>query len=171
MTTSSRLVFEDKSTKRRSGISLVERQIVNAVLFDGEKRRIGVLRWEEEKGGYRTFVMGGVEPGETAEQAALREIIEETGFEDVEVVTVLGEYLAFYYAAHKYENRKAPTTVVLCRLRNRKRREIKPNQPHDFLWLNPDEVSDFLRGTAQQRAWVWASDWLGLFRDERRKNR
>jgi 8-oxo-dGTP pyrophosphatase MutT (NUDIX family) len=38
------------------------------------------------------FPRGGVEQGETYEQAAKREILEETGLEDIEIVKEIGQY-------------------------------------------------------------------------------
>ena len=72
----------DKTTEEKPGIS------AGIVVQDGRvlmvRRRVkeGELSWQ--------FPAGGIEPGETAEQAAVRETAEETGL-TVEAIKLLGE--------------------------------------------------------------------------------
>ncbi len=60
-----------------------------AVLVD-ERRQILLALWNERERPAWTLPGGGIEPDETPEQAAIREVREETGY-DVELIRLLGE--------------------------------------------------------------------------------
>ena len=55
------------------------------VFTDTEPRQYLLLRYNDQKGGYWQPVTGSVEAGETLEQAALRELWEETGLSGIEL--------------------------------------------------------------------------------------
>lgn len=48
---------------------------------------------------------GHIEPGETPEQTALREVAEETGYDDVEIIRSLGEQLVAFPVKNKIVRR------------------------------------------------------------------
>ena len=68
-----------------------------AVLIDGD--RVLLLRHTYMPGWH--FPGGGVEPGETAEQAARREAEEETGYRVEGPMTMLGLYLQIHAATNR----------------------------------------------------------------------
>jgi leucyl-tRNA synthetase len=84
----------------RSDKETVVRTNVNVVLRDPVHKKIYVLDWE--KFGWKSFVIGGVDEGETLENAALREAREETGYQNIRLVQKLGgEIHNHFYAHHK----------------------------------------------------------------------
>lgn len=67
-------------------------QAAGGIVFDGDK--VLLLRKTEE--GVVVLPKGHIDPGETPEQAAVRETIEETGFTDLEVLADLGTLQSQY---------------------------------------------------------------------------
>ncbi|MGP4114692.1 NUDIX hydrolase [Streptomyces sp. 4N509B] len=72
----------DATTEEKPGISAAIIVHEGRVLMVRRRVREGELSWQ--------FPAGAIEPGESAEQAAVREALEETGL-TVEVVKLLGE--------------------------------------------------------------------------------
>jgi len=75
-----------------------------AVLVD-DRQRILLALWNEGPTPAWTVPGGGVEEGETPEEAAVREVREETGY-DVELVRLLGEdrFTVCWQELHRWLN-------------------------------------------------------------------
>ncbi|MEX1020848.1 MAG: NUDIX domain-containing protein [Litorilinea sp.] len=93
---------------------------------------------------------GHIDPGETAESAALREVAEETGYEDLEIVADLGvRTVEFDYGADHYRRQEH---YFVMRLRSHRQR---PRPPHDaaqfrVLWVPLAEAPGQLTFAAEQ---------------------
>ena len=81
------------------------------MIYDSERQRVLLAR--RKRDGLWVIPGGGVEKEESAEEAAVREVKEETGF-DVRVINELGIYLRPQWRAHGREGDK--TTVYLCEI-------------------------------------------------------
>lgn len=95
----------------------------------------------------KSFVMGGVEAGETPEQAALREVQEETGYDDIEIDSVSDFTVTnHFFAAYKNLNRYAYLKFVYGHLRTDRRCEVpqKEKTKQSTLWVPHAELLDFL---------------------------
>jgi hypothetical protein len=139
---------------------VIERITINAILWNPYADTFLCLDWI--KFGWKTFVIGGVEEGENLQEAAEREIAEETGYRDIELVANLGALRSGYYAAHKKENRVAHTTGFLFRLKSARQSAVKNtvNLPHIFQWVPRSEVSSFLTPSSQKYLWDQAKTHL-----------
>jgi 8-oxo-dGTP pyrophosphatase MutT (NUDIX family) len=115
-----------------------------AVLLDGD--RVLLLRHTYMPGWH--FPGGGVEPGETAEEAARREAEEETGFRVEGPMTLLGLYLQ----KHEATNRDHVAVYV-----GRQFREVKRFSPNGEIaeigWFPLDALPEGMNaGTARRIA-------------------
>ncbi len=151
--------FEDEDSKRHPGFPVVERATVNVILWDPKTNNVVCLHWE--KFGWKTFIIGGIETGESHEETAIREIAEETGYIDVEFVAELGQHQSAYFAAHKGENRIANTTGLLFKLVSTRQKKIdSASLPHIFKWVPRQEVASFLTLSSQKYLWGKAQPYL-----------
>ena len=139
------------------GKRTVARKMVHVVVTDPKTGNTLFLKWKKHD--WTTFVVGGVEDGEDIVEAARREVEEETGYSDLELVKKTPFYVeAHYYAAHKEENRKAYTTAVHFELKSNKRKRVAEEEikRHDVVWLSLDKVSHMMT-CAELDVWL---GWL-----------
>lgn len=125
----------DPKNPPRLGKPIRERLTVQAIIHDPKTDQYLCLKWKEQP--WTTFIVGGVEPGEDMIQAATREIIEETGYQQVSFVKQLGGPVqAEYFAAHKNENRVALATALLFELKGQRRVEVATEEQvkHEVVW-------------------------------------
>jgi ADP-ribose pyrophosphatase YjhB (NUDIX family) len=103
---------------------------------------------EDAKGrSCKSFVMGGIEDGETIEEAAKRETFEETGYSDLEIEYVSNFFaINHFYAGYKGVNRYAYINFVFGTLNNMNKKEIinEEKRKHDVLWIDKDKLNDFI---------------------------
>ncbi|MES2224606.1 MAG: class I tRNA ligase family protein [Patescibacteria group bacterium] len=118
------------------------------------------LKWK--KTDWRGFVIGGIETGESAADAAAREIVEETGYTSAEMVKeVSGTVHAQFYHAVKEENRWAHFHPVVFQLKNGDQVETAESEKeiHDIVWVSKNEMETYLSWVGDmQLIWKRAFD-------------
>ncbi len=95
----------------------------------------------------KSFVMGGVEKGETTKQAALREIYEETGYKNIKITSESHfKVINHFYAEYKGVNRYAYLNIIFGELINDEKDEISDaeKKKHNVVWIKKDNLSDFI---------------------------
>ena len=138
----------------RADLPFVERDAVMCI----------VKHWSEDKYlclstkavDWKGFVFGGIEKGEDIAVAAIREVVEETGYKNSEVIKILKEktHAQFYHLVKK-ENRFGHFTTVLMKLKNGEQAEINATEKalHDMHWRTPKEIPAFINREGLHVAW------------------
>jgi len=114
-----------------------------------------VKHWKEDKYlclnwgnlNWKSFVVGGVEKGESYEDAVIREAKEETGYQDIKSVKPINfEIHSCFFAKHKDVNRYGKSRAFLIELSSDKYKEPKKEdiKYHKAEWIEKDKVLDYL---------------------------
>ena len=107
-----------------------------AVVKHPTEDKIIQLQWKKVP--WKTLVIGGVEEGESYEEAVVREVREETGFKNFKKIEKLGWQMeSHFYASHKDVNRQAFPQVFYIELENLLKDELVNEEAliHDVVWV------------------------------------
>lgn len=122
----------------------VPRVAVGAYIYDPETDKY-LFIYSKEFSRYGT-VFGGLDDGETYETAAVREALEETGYQTKFVKFVTDELESHFYHPGKDENRSLISRTVLLELTSNEQTEIAPEEleKHKLEWLTLAEAKQKL---------------------------
>lgn len=139
-------LFETREGKDavRSDKKTIRRKTAFVLLKHWSEDKYLCLDWENY--GWHSGIIGGVEDGEKPEEAALREIIEETGYQNPIFVENLGEIHSSFFATHKDVNRYAEGTNLLFRLRDGawSQPSDEETKNHNAVWVDGGKMDSFL---------------------------
>ncbi|MES2668777.1 MAG: NUDIX hydrolase [Patescibacteria group bacterium] len=135
----------------REGLPFVERDAVIALVRNPENGTYLGLRWKQEVD-WETFVTGGVEEGQTPEEAARAEVREETGYKNLRLVAELPRYHSKFYHAPKGVNRFAHFQPFLFELIDDERDSVPEEElsKHEPVWLDAEQLEAFRLTDAQR---------------------
>jgi leucyl-tRNA synthetase len=142
----------------RKNKKTVERDAVFGIVKHWKEDKYFCLDWK--KFGWRSAVIGGIDEGESAEEAVVREVKEETGYQDVKSVRRISmEVHSNFFAKHKDENRYGRFKTFLVELGSDKwiEPEAEHIKNHVGVWVDGKNVKDFF--TLENHTYLW-DDYL-----------
>lgn len=154
-------LFIDVGTvsKVREEFPFVERNAIIAIVAHWSDDTYLGLRWKQVD--WETLITGGIEPGQTPEDAARAEIEEETGYRNMRLVKQLTSVHSKFFHNPKNENRFAHFTVLYFQLIDGERNEISEDEQkkHEVVWLTKEEMNAFNLPAAHQYPWneLWSA--------------
>lgn len=130
------VVMPDIGVKRPNE---VYRRGVNCVVFNPENQKFAVALWEH---GQKTFFGGGIDDGESIQEAAIRELEEESGYFSFSQVENLGVAHVHFVNVAKKLNRIADIDNFLFVVKNTEIRNINKMEHERFIteWCDADSL-------------------------------
>lgn len=132
----------------------IKRHTISPVIQRKSDGKFLFLKLKGAHAGVVTTIIGGIEGREKIEDAAIRETLEETGFQTKFIKKLGGTLESHFYAAHKKEWRMRIDQPVVLELVDEKSGTISEEEKalHDVIWLTKEEAmkqldyeSDILR--------------------------
>ncbi len=137
----------------KEGKETIERQAIMAIVRNPSTNEYLGLTWK--KIDWKTLITGGVEEGQTPEEAAREEILQETGYKNLCMVKQLTNVHSIFYHGPKGVNRLAHFSVLYFELENEERESItdEEKENHDPSWLSAEKMDSFGLLPAHQFSW------------------
>jgi len=136
--------FTDPEHLPQEGKEWSSRKMIHAIVLHPTEDKMIQIQWKQFP--WKTFITGGVEDGESYEDAVNREVVEETGYTNIASVTPLGwQMSAKFYADHKDVNRDAQTRAFVVELKNLDQTELsdEEKQKHEVVWVSKDAFETY----------------------------
>ena len=146
--------FGEGDSAVREDKPMTEREVVVVALKHPSEEKY--LCVQNRKFGWIDFVMGGIEGAESPAEAAKREVVEETGYDDFGELTELEEVCYDnFYAAHKEVNRHITIHTVYGSLASLRREERSDAEKEiaEVMWISAAELAEKL--TQQAHKYIW----------------
>ncbi len=135
--------FFDEENPPRKNVENTERNIIHAIVLNKNEDEFIALRNKELS--WLTPVTGGIDDGEDPTDAARREVEEETGYQNFELVKEMPYKMhAMFYAEHKNVNRSVLSHVFVFRLTDDSQKPLSKEEAekHEVEWLPISKLSE-----------------------------
>lgn len=127
----------DHKNSHKENWPVVERNNIHAVVYNPKNDSYLTLAWKNHN--WKTIVLGGIDEGEDLIAAAKREVLEETGYKNIEFKKYLGSPIQSLYSAdHKQQNRIAYSHGLYFELINDEQEEVSSSEKDlfDIVWMD-----------------------------------
>lgn len=128
-------------SKPKVDLDFEDRNAIVAVVRDPETQRYLILNWTSGAK-QTTFITGGIEEDQTAEEAARSEVKQETGYVNLKLVSELPRYNAEFFHTQKNVNRRAFFQCFLFELADSTRQEVSLSEQakHTSGWVTLNDL-------------------------------
>ncbi len=147
----------DPANPPQDGFKEVERETVIVFLKNKKDNTYALLDWHGTLEGITTGIMGGVEAGQTPEEAILAEIAEEAAIPNAKITKKLRWTTgARYCASHKKENRRAIAHAFFAEVDDLSKQgniDADEAEKHTLVWEKEEKILSRLTPIHQKLLW------------------
>ncbi len=133
-----------EACKKRAEKETINRHSVVCILKHWKEDKYLCLNWK--KFNWHTPITGGIDKGETPEEAGQREILEETGYKNFKYLDKGLDIIGHYYLPSKDCNRFERQTPLFFELIDGEQKEISEQEKlkHELTWISKEKVASYL---------------------------
>lgn len=156
-------VLEEKTGKEHENES--HKDSIVAVVYDEKNDKYLTINWED-KGG-RLFVGGTRHDGEDALKCALREIKEETGYDNLELVKETFKINHHYYAFNKDKYFEIESTGFLFKLNDNHKVNQNLDNDENFKveWVSKSVIENEVKDELHAKTFIYATNEIAMEND------
>ncbi|XLQ19662.1 MAG: alpha/beta fold hydrolase [Candidatus Moraniibacteriota bacterium] len=146
-------IDKTKSSAPKKDLEFIERDTITAIVKHWEEDKYLTLKWK--KVAWITFITGGIEEGQTAQEAARTEILEETGYKNLKLIKNLGKSHSKFFHNPKNVNRFAHFESFYFELESDEQNVVSDEEKvkHDIVWMTAKEVESAIVAGGQRFMW------------------
>ncbi len=132
------------------------KQSIVAIVYDENKDKYLTINWHDLGG--RLFVGGTIKDGETPLECAIREIKEETGYKNIELVAQLPRVNHHYFAYNKNKYFNIDCTGLLFKLIDNQvdDRNLDDDESFDVEWVDKNTVLNEIKDELHKKMYDYA---------------
>lgn len=134
----------------------IRKNSIVAILYDEDRDKYLTINWGE-KGG-RLFIGGTIKDGESPYECAVREIAEETGYKDIELVYELPQINHHYYAYNKDKYFNIESTGFFFKLKSDvcSTQNLDDDEDFDVEWVDSKTIADEIKDELHVKTYQYA---------------
>jgi leucyl-tRNA synthetase len=134
----------------KPNMPFTDRPAIVAIVKHWEDDSFLLLDWQ--KVAWHTLITGGIEEGQTGEEAARREILEETGYRNLKLVKKLIPFHSRFYHTPKARNQFAHFETFYFELVDEEQEKIADEEQvkHKLKWVPREKVLEQLTASGQK---------------------
>ncbi len=136
-----------------------------AIVHDKEKDQYLTINWH--KNGGRLFIGGTIEENETPLECAFREVLEETGYADIELIQETFKIRHHYYAYNKDKYFQIECTGFLFELKSadKQNQNLDEDEAFDIEWVSKDTVLEEIKDALHSKTFEYVQNGGAMTED------
>ncbi len=156
-------VLEEETGSKHSDETF--KKSIVAIVYDEKNDKYLTINWHELGG--RLFIGGSIKDNEDAISCAIREVEEETGYKNLELIRELPKINHHYYAYNKDKYFNIECTGFLFKLKNNEQTSLNLDEDEKFTveWVDKDTIAKEIKDELHLKTYSYAINPTAILSD------